>query len=166
MESSCNYLEVAPNGWNGKLVDCNGCGGSPNKTSDWGQSGIGTGRGYNYCTGSGNDNKIPNASGIIIGFGYMNTSAMLSMCDSGDAGELARGYTGGGQTDWSLPSLYELNALYYYTGRNAIGGFAADDYWSSSQSTKYNAWFQNFTKGNQREYEKNDANGVRPVRAF
>jgi hypothetical protein len=91
---------------------------------------------------------------------------MLTMCDSGDAGELARGYTGGGQTDWSLPSLYELNALFYYPGRNAIGGFAADDYWSSTQQLASTAWFQNFTKGNQREYTKNNANGVRPVRAF
>ena len=166
MESSCNYLEVAPNGWNGKLVNCNGCGGNPNKTSDWGQSSIGTGKGYAYCTGSGNDNRIPNASGVIIGFGYMNTSAMLSMCDSGNAAEQVRGYTGGGQTDWSLPSLYELNALFYYPDRNAIGGFAADDYWSSTQYSKYNAWFQNFTKGNQRYYEEKNPKGVRPVRAF
>ena len=45
MASSCNYLEVAPNGWNGTLVNCPGsgtglvqssCGGSPNATSDRG----------------------------------------------------------------------------------------------------------------------------------
>jgi hypothetical protein len=46
MALSCNFLEVAPNGWNGKLVDCvKGCGGDDNKTSDRGSAGIGAGRG-------------------------------------------------------------------------------------------------------------------------
>jgi hypothetical protein len=133
MESSCNYLEVAPNGWNGALVDCNGCGGSPDKTSDWGQSGIGTGRGYAYCTGMGDKKQIPNASGTDIGSGYANTTAMVQNCVAGDAGQQVRKYHGGGMTDWSLPSFYELNALAYYPNRNAIGGFADDSYWSSSQ---------------------------------
>ena len=178
MASSCNYLEVAPNGWNGTLVNCPGsgtglvqssCGGSPNATSDWGHSGTGTGKGYAYCGGTGGDQVIPNASSAAIGSGYGNTSAMLSMCDSGDAGELARGYTGGGQSDWSLPSQDELNALYYYPDRNAIGGFASARYWSSSQepdNTNY-AWAQDFTSGDQSPGElKTDTFGVRPVRAF
>ena len=178
MASSCNYLEVAPNGWNGTLVNCPGsgtglvsssCGGSPNATSDWGHSGTGTGKGYAYCGGSGGDQVIANASSVAIGSGYMTTSAMLSMCDSGDAGELARGYTGGGQSDWSLPSQDELNALYYYPNRNAIGGFASARYWSSSQepdNTNY-AWAQDFTSGDQSPGElKTDTFGVRPVRAF
>ena len=97
----------------------------------------------------------------------MNTSAMLSMCDSGDAGERANGYTGGGQSDWSLPSQDELNALYYYTGRNAIGGFAAACYWSSSEYDNNNAWYQRFKSGYQ-TWSGNKAStcGLRPVRAF
>ena len=136
MASSCNYLEVAPNGWNGKLVDCNGCGGSPDKTSDWGQSGIGTGRGYKWCSYLDNSTTIPNAFGRDIGSGYANTTAMAMgrNCRAGDAGDQVRKYHGGGMTDWSLPSLDELNALAYYPNRNAIGGFADDSYWSSSQT--------------------------------
>ena len=176
MESSCNYLEVAPNGWNGTLVNCPGdgtglvqstCGGSPNATSDWGSDGPGTGAGYKYCTGSGKTSVIPNASGTLIGTGYPNTSAMLTMCKSGNAAEQVRGYTGGGMTDWSLPSQDELNALYYYTGRNAIGGFAADCYWSSSEYDNNNAWYQWFQSGYQ-TWSGNKAStcGLRPVRAF
>ena len=116
MASTCNYLEVAPNGWNGTLFDCaNSCGGSPNKTSDWGgnkhDKTKNLGDGYMYCSGSGKKNVISNASGTVVGSGFVNTSAMLTMCNSGDAGELARGYTGGGMTDWSLPSEDEINAL-------------------------------------------------------
>ena len=176
MESSCNYLEVAPNGWNGDLVDCNGCGGSPDKTSDWGQSGIGTGRGYAYCTGMGDKNQIPNASGRDIGSGYANTTAMVQNCVAGDAGQQVRDYHGGGMTDWSLPSLDELNALAYYSNRNAIGGFADDSYWSSSQSSEagggafagdQNAYKENFGDGNrQMVLYKDKKFGIRAIRAF
>ena len=167
--SICNYLEVAPQVWNGTLAKCpGGCGGSPDKTSDWGSDGAGTGVGYKYCTGTGQTSVIPNASGTVIGTGYPNTSAMLTMCDSGDAAEQVRVYTGGGMTDWSLPSLDELNALYYYTGRNAIGGFAASFYWSSSQVNKTQAWYQSFKNGSQYGggSGKTGQIGLRPVRAF
>jgi hypothetical protein len=172
--SSCNYLEVAPNGWNGKLVDCKGCGGSPNKTSDYGQEGIGTGRGYAYCSAQRNLRtvEIPNAASTVIGSGYTNTTALIQNCEAGDAGELARGYTGGGMTDWSLPSADELIALYYYPNRNAIGGFASDSYWSSSQvwNRGNNVWTGDaldFRDGILISYNyENDTLGVRPVRAF
>ena len=178
MASSCSYLEVAPNGWNGKLVNCPGhdqtglvqssCSGSPNATSDWGSDGMGTGSGYYYCTGSEGRSVIPNAFGTLIGTGYTNTSAMLTMCDSSDAAEQVRGYTGGGMTDWSLPSMDELNALYHYTGRNAIGGFAAAKYWSSSQNplNTFQAGWEEFNRGEQSASEKNVTYGVRPIRAF
>ena len=166
--SICNYLEVAPQGWNGTLAKCpGGCGGSTDTTSDWGEGGAGTGRGYAYCTGKGKTSVIPNASGTLIGTGYPNTSAMLTMCESNNAAEKVRVYNGGGMTDWSLPSQDELNALYYYTGRNAIGGFAADCYWSSSQLDNNNAWYQKFQSGYQ-TWSGNKAStcGLRPVRAF
>ena len=41
---------------------------------------------------------------------------MLTMCNSGDAAEQVRAYTGGNRTDWSLASKDELNALYYFGG--------------------------------------------------
>ena len=50
MDSLCNYLEVAPNGWNGKMVKCPvDCGGRTDTTSDFGSVGPGSGKGYKYC---------------------------------------------------------------------------------------------------------------------
>ena len=168
LTASCTFLEVAPNGWNGTLVDCpRGCGGSPAKTSDYGSSGIGTGRGYHYCSGMGEKNSIPNASGTAIGQGYANTTAMVQNCTSGDAGALARNYSGGGLNDWSVPSLDELNALYVYPNRDAIGGFAAGEYWSSSQSAARKAYGVSFVNGAQQStVSKSETYGVRPIRAF
>ena len=167
--SLCNFLEVAPNGWNGTLVNCpKGCGGSPAKTSDYGSKGIGTGRGYAYCTGMGEKNLIPNASSRVIGAGYANTEAMVANCVAGDAGQRARSYTGGGLTDWYLPSVDELSALYYYPNRNAIGGFAADKYWSSTQEPTWakGAWQISYSDSTESAWTKSSTFGVRPIRAF
>ena len=173
MATSCNFLEVSPNGWNGPLVTClsqQPCGGSPDSTSDKGSKEVSGHFGYPYCTGSGKKDVIPNAYGTVIGSGFTNTSAMLTMCNSGDAAEQVRAYTGGGQMDWSLPSSDELNALYYYTGRDAIGGFMSTTYWSSSQKEKKAAWMQHLGSGHQSEQSKdlyqNFIMNIRAVRAF
>ena len=64
--------------------------------------------GANETTGIGwcNDANlnVTGASPIAIGEGFSNTEAMVVACTSG-AGNSARAYTGGGFTDWFLPSL-------------------------------------------------------------
>ncbi len=52
------------------------------------------------------------------------------------------------------------------TNRDAIGGFADDYYWSSSESPPYGGWFQNFPYGDKYVGGKYWAHYVRPVRAF
>ena len=136
MTSSCNFLEVAPNLWDpDSQHGCSKqspCGGSNQNTSDFSFSG----KGITYCTGgSGQTGPIAGALGNSIGWGYANTTALLAVCSSADAGSAARRYTGGGMTDWSLPSFSELQALAYYPERANIGGFNSQFYWSSSVST-------------------------------
>ena len=170
MESSCNYLEVAPNGWNGKLFKCKkfGCGGERDETSDWGgnkrDKTKNPGDGYDFC---GSQTSGGSEYLTVVGSGYTNTSAMLTRCKPGTAGEIARSYNGGGMTDWSLPSKDELNALYYYPNRNIIGGFAAAAYWSSSYDAQDMAIAQDFNKGAQNVASSAcGCDGVRAVRAF
>jgi hypothetical protein len=111
------------------------------------------------------------ATGIVIGTGLANTNAIINKQGepaTSYAAGLARAYTGGGYTDWYLPSKEELNKL--YINRVAIGGFANAWYWNS---TEYNlsvftfGWCQNFNNGNQDAF--NDvtwAVNVRAIRAF
>jgi len=47
-----------------------------------------------------------------------------------------------------------------------VGGFASDNYWSSSENDNNNAWNQNFNNGNQNNDNKNNTNRVRAVRGF
>ena len=163
MASSCHYLEVAPNGWNGTPVKCpsiKNC-----TTTDFGST-DGRMTAYLYCSGEGQASSIPDASGTAIGTGFTNTSEMLIMCNPGDAAGLVRAYSGGGQTDWSVPSKDELNALFYYGGRDAIGGFDSWYYWSSSESSDHQATSQWFHDGSHDFYRKSGWQGIRPTRAF
>jgi hypothetical protein len=47
-----------------------------------------------------------------------------------------------------------------------VGGFASNGYWSSSQASAFDAWFQYFDVGDQFDYDKLNSFGVRAVRAF
>ena len=138
------------------------CGGTLQTTSDFSSTGLG----FPWCTGSGATGNVNGANMQYIGAGFANTTAMLPVCNPGDAGNVARSYTGGGLTDWSLASALEINALYYYSDRATIGGFNSGQYWGS-QSNSTTAWYQQFN--NALEFSnggKHATIGVRPVRAF
>jgi len=47
-----------------------------------------------------------------------------------------------------------------------VGGFAANNYWSSSEYNANNAWNQNFSNGNQNNNNKTNTYYVRCVRDF
>jgi len=71
-----------------------------------------------------------------------------------------------GHDDWYLPSKDELNQL--YINRVAIGGFASNSYWSSTEGDyDYgSAWVQVFNFGSQFDYNMYSDHVVRAVRAF
>ena len=108
----------------------------------------------------------PGASGTAIGTGLANTNAIVGQNGVGItyAAGLARAYNGGSYTDWYLPSKDELNKL--YLNRGAIGGFAADYYWSSSEYNASFAQLQNFNNGSQLDTNKSSTIYVRAVRSF
>jgi hypothetical protein len=88
---------------------------------------------------------------------------MLGSCTYG-AANMAASYSGGGKSDWFLPSKDERAQL--YLARTTVGGFVEGGYWSSSEDGANGAWFQGF--GNSLEYVdfKYVTFYVRPIRAF
>ena len=65
---------------------------------------------------------------------------------------------------WHLPTKTELKVLYEH--RNRVGGFAKDDYWSSTELDSNSAWIQGFGNGDQDRYNKYSRLRVRAVRKF
>lgn len=110
--------------------------------------------------------------GISKSGGRKNTDAIILAQGAGTyAASICAALTTGGATagDWYMPSKGELNQL--YINRNNLGGFEANYYWSSSESTYVylhnpNAWYQAFSNGNQSTYGKDNGYQVRAIRAF
>jgi hypothetical protein len=113
-------------------------------------------------------NTNTGATGTAIGTGLANTNAIIITSQGATATSyaagLARAYRGGGYTDWYLPSQDELSKL--YLNRVAIGGFANNGYWSSTEFDHNYAWFQYFDDGVQSDSFKDYTGYVRAIRAF
>lgn len=121
--------------------------------------------------GSTQSTSVLGGTGTALGTGSSNTDNIIAQAVAAGnntltsyAAGLARAHNGGGYNDWYLPSKDELNKL--YLNRVAIGGFADDDYWSSSEFNAGTAWDQGFYNGSQGNYIKDYNSRVRAVRAF
>ena len=117
------------------------------------------------------------ATGTAIGTGSANTDAIISAqgaTETSYAAGLARAYTGGGYTDWFLPSKDELNKMYLNKATinttalaNSGSSFYSNVYWSSTEYDNDDAWRQYFGyDGLQVNYDKDTTITVRAVRAF
>ena len=130
-------------------------------------SGIRWNNGSNVATG---------ATGTAIGTGSANTTTIISAqgaTETSYAAGLARAYTGGGYTDWFLPSKDELNKMYLNkatinttAASNSGSDFLNSYYWSSTESSSGGAKAQDFSDGGWISYVKAGTNNVRAVRAF
>jgi hypothetical protein len=145
----------------------------------------------NLYPGTAGEQAASTTAAVAIGMGAVNTTAIIARMNDGSvttslyAAGLARGYSGGGFTDWFLPSKDELNAMCNYsrnpetpptgtcTGTQSATfssgsfGFATIYYRSSSQVDALSAWLQSFVGGFQTNVvSKVSALSVRPVRAF
>ena len=108
---------------------------------------------------------ISGADGTAIGTGNQNTIDIMNGCaTAGIAARLCGDLVLGGYSDWYLPSKDELNKL--RLNRVAIGGFATNVYWSSTEGGNSVAWAQLFDLGTQGNGGKDYDGNVRAVRAF
>ena len=110
--------------------------------------------------------EISGADSTAIGTGAQNTIDITNSCSqAGIASRLCGDLVLGGYSDWYLPSLDELNQL--YINRVAIGGFASNGYWSSSELSSTFARIQYFGDGTQYYVSKFAGSAsVRAVRTF
>lgn len=119
---------------------------------------------YIWCSDSSHAiATLSEPTGVSIGRGLANTNAMLAACSSGAANAVHQ-YSGGGKSDWFLPSREELMTM--YNSLHAVSTFSPTDYWSSSQNSDVFAMTVNFASGNWFSIDKSFSRHVRPIRAF
>jgi len=167
--TACRYLEAAPTdqstgvAWTTNARFCY-ADGSDSGTTDCQNNSI-------YSNTSGQ--AASRTAGVGIGMGMANTNqiyARLTTAGSASTSAYAAGiawaYTNNGKSDWHLPSRDELNELRQQAA--SVGGFAATEYWSSSEYVdRYYASAQAFLGQAQFIQVKSVATfRVRPVRAF
>jgi hypothetical protein len=113
-------------------------------------------------------NVVTGATALGLGTGSANTTAIIAAqggTPATYAAGLARAYTGGGYTDWYLPSKDELNRLYALKVLG-FGSLGSSSYWSSSEISATSAWTQIFGDGYQYGALKSTTIRVRAVRTF
>lgn len=176
----CNYLEVAPSGWN-------------------------ISENYTWATQSNANNMVPgivNRPGAFndfagVGLGYKNSIAIATFDTSVSepiAAVAARSYSGGGMSDWYLPTFAELNLLCNWVrglepfvintcrggSLNSVtygagsASFAAVNYWASEANTSTpNTTAYSLSFGGSIHYMESyfrdklsNSIRVRPIRAF
>jgi hypothetical protein len=110
-------------------------------------------------------NLLSGCDATTNGSGQANTTSIVNGCpDPGIAAHICDDLIVDIYTDWYLPSKEELNLMYQQ--KSVIGGFSSVYYWSSSQVSSSAAWAQDFSSGNQSNYNKISVGYVRAIRSF
>lgn len=116
-----------------------------------------------------------NAASTMDGFG--NTAKIIAAYgDTIYAAKSCHDYTGGGFNDWYLPAIDQLDTLYRRSRSDLISLSLRHDYiyWSSTESTAFDAWFLDFGTGYKFDitlagvyFPDKVMNGfIRPIRSF
>lgn len=178
-EHSWRYLEAAP----ADLRVVNGC---PTVDSTKAGSSDGTYSFiFGYCRESSDEGNVYLSTKDEVGEGFSNTEILVgkmketayklhfgTYMTSDYAARLCKvlecEVNGEMFKDWFLPSKDELNLMYNDLCKQGLGSFALSYsfYWSSSESSAYEAWRQDFNGGVQYSIDRSSAYRVRPIRAF
>jgi TolB-like protein len=97
---------------------------------------------------------------------YMECSMDIGNYNWKDAIETAKKHSGGGFSDWRLPTHGELELMRRNLHRNSLGGFSKSNYWTSEQYDRNEAWTIHFNTGKSNIEKKNRTYTVRAVRQF
>lgn len=169
---TCRYLEVAPPALGLASFD-NDAVYSTSRT--WAQS--------SYQT-----TAVPNfgdsTTAQALGWGYINTLAIIAQGNTNPANSaaaLAQSFSGGGKSDWYLPSRTEMQYLCNwvisgscFANSSALNigagatGFVPAEYWTSNEWTSSTSMYARFSQGGFQGQTTNKSYSalVRPIRAF
>ena len=98
-----------------------------------------------------------------IGMGRTNTTNIVAQSGAGNyAAAYVDNLIVNNHDDWFLPSVDELNAVYFARATKGVPKMPAEPYWSSSENSANYAWYQLFQDGTQ----FTDENGVGAIKGI
>ena len=125
-----------------------------------------------YSAAYSNDTTVIGATAESLDNGSANTTAIIGQVgQTSSAALLCQNYTGGGYTDWYLPSVWELNQCYsavliVNTILGDTNGFLCRGYWSSTEYYTGVVWAESFCTGTTSYYNKSNTYSIRAVRRY
>lgn len=111
------------------------------------------------------------AQNTAIGSGLGNTATIVAAYDAaggiaGYAAELCDDFSYGGYSDWFLPSLNELNAMYQQFSAEYVAAGVTSYFWTSTEITMANAYAYSLSDWTGQPYGKAYLARVRAIRQF
>ncbi len=115
----------------------------------------------------GNADSTINPDGSI-GKGKPTSSRLYSLFGTANSysARLCEEYNNNGFSDWFLPSIEELGAIFNNLKSKGLGGFENSYYWSSTDYDSSKAKYNYFNDGSVGTEMKSAQAAIRPVRAF
>ncbi len=108
----------------------------------------------------------------VVGYGGINTAAIIAANGSNNAAGLCNGWTYNSYSDWVLPNLTELYMVWRFRKYNLQGWDSSSSYlyWSSYQYDTSDAWYKeidpNAFTGDELNISKSSTISVRAIRYF
>jgi hypothetical protein len=120
-----------------------------------------------WITGSTTRITLNGNTSSEIGTGLANSNAIAAQIGhTGSAAKICLDLNDGVYSDWFLPSIDEIDLMYYRLKYSDIGDFTEENYWSSSEDSAGYAWCCNFSDGEFISNAKNSLCRIRAIRAF
>ncbi|RKW12315.1 MAG: DUF1566 domain-containing protein [Capnocytophaga sp.] len=96
--------------------------------------------------------------------GQRNTRLLSSSCASaGSIGAYIQQYNAGGHSDWYIPSIAELLAIYEH---KSLLHLPNEAYWTSSEKDHWQSYGISLARGRLQSFSKNEAKKLLPIRTF
>ena len=96
--------------------------------------------------------------------GQRNTRFLSSSCASaGSIGAYIQQYNAGGHSDWYIPSIAELLAIYEH---KSLLHLPNEAFWTSSEKDHWQSYGISLARGRLQSFSKNEAKKLLPIRTF
>lgn len=121
---------------------------------------------FDTTTNWGCMGALISGTSAAFGMGKENTQKILVCTENSAAAQYCKRLKIKGYADWYLPSKDELDSMCTNLAYKSLGNFSGYRYWSSTEETASNAWWQATSLQSRANTSKSNLYVVRAIRNF